>query len=309
MRMFFILFCLIIIVPAAHAASTSTETIIITPNQVYAEAERIEADVLSIMQQQKLKSTASTHARSIIFKPRHVWQKTYEILVKINILRRATHYPTITVGTLEPVQYLHPKMVFDQTQRILTELQLIKVRLNLVASAPTPPALLQHGKTPNDVYALLDKTSLDLDKLIGFDFTPSNAFAEVIRLNSDIEEILNALNISDTAFPPIKHSNSQPADAFKAGLALLDTVGEIQRYLSIDVSDFSALKKDSIDSSDVFGLIGLINAELQPIKFALSLQNVRTPNTKHYEAKTPADVEQLIGWCDNRLKQIHPFRL
>jgi len=309
MRIVFTFLCILFTTSLSCAAPATQETIIITPNQVYAEVERIEADVLSIMKYRKRVSTNTVQHRSVQFKPRHVWQKTYEILVKINIYRRADHYPTIAVGTLEPVQELHPKLVFDQTQRILTELQLIKLRLNLVASSPTPAARIQHGKMPSDVYALLDKVSSDLDSLIGFDFTSSDVFAEVIRLNSDIEVILNALEISDVSFPPIKHKNSQPADAFKVAFELLDTVEKIQRYLSINVSDFSGLEKDTVDSGDVFELIELIIAELQPIKFSLSLQHVRTPNNKDYVDKTPADVEQLIGWCHNRLKQVHPFRL
>ncbi|MDQ6970543.1 MAG: hypothetical protein Q9M16_08540 [Mariprofundus sp.] len=295
----------------AHAADDNHEAsdMLITANQVYAEVERIEADVLSIMKSRKRASTARIKTIAAHFKPRHVWQKTYEVLVKINIFRRAENYPTISVSALEPTKTLHPKMLFDQSQRILTELNLIKLRLNIQHSSPTPPVRKLTGKTSNDVYALLDKVSNDLDSLIGYGFTPSDVFSQAIRLNSDIELILQALDVTDDSFPPLKHKNSQPADAYRAAMQLLQTVNRLQRFLSIDVSDFSGLKKDTIRPADVFELIGLINAELQPIKFALSLPYARTPASKHYEAKIPADVEQLIGWSNNRLQQVHSSSL
>lgn len=297
--------------PPAYAANgdRNNETIIITSNQVYAEVERIEADVLSIMKYRNHISTSTLHQLPVHFKSQHVWQKTYEILVKINILRRTENYPTIAVNTLEPTKRLHPKMVYDQTQRILTELALIKVRFNLTQSAPTPAAKTYTNKTPSNVYALLDKVSQDLDTLIGFGFTPSDVFSQVIRLNSDIDLILHAFDITDNSFPPIKHPSSQPRDAFRAGMALLKTVNKIQQSLAIDTTDFSALKHATVTPSNVFELVGLISAELQPIKFSLLLRYDRTPTNKHYEGKTPADVEQLIGWCNNRLKQIRSSRL
>ncbi len=293
---------------AAQGGNEPSDTLI-TANQVYAEVERIESDVLSIMKSRKHPSTAKIKTIAVHFKPRHVWQKTYEVLVKINIFRRAENYPTISVSALEPTKVLHPKMVFDQSQRILTELNLIKVRLNILPSSPTPPARKITGKTSNDVYALLDKVSNDLDSLIGYGFTPSNVFSQAIRLNNDVELILQTLDVTDDSVPPLKHKNSQPADAYQAAMGLLQTVNRLQRFLSIDVSDFSSLKKGTIRPADVFELIGLINAELQPIKFALSLPYARTPASKHYEAKTPADVEQLIGWINNRLKQVHSSSL
>ncbi|MDX8390845.1 MAG: hypothetical protein R8M38_10190 [Mariprofundaceae bacterium] len=284
----------------------AAETIHITSNQVYAEAERIEADVLAIMKKKHQKSSSKTHKVAVNFKPRHVWQKTYEILVKINIFRAMENYPTIAVNTLEPTSVLHPKMIFDQTQRILTELNLIKVRMNITKKYPTPSARIIKGKMPKDVYALLAKISHDLDALTGAALSPSNVFAEVIRINSDIEVILEALNIRDESFPPIKSVKHDPSDAFHSAMELMDAITILQRFYNIETTDFSALKKNNIRPSDVFSLVGLISAELQPIKYALSLRHYRTPFAKHYEDKTPSDVEQMLGWCFNKFKQIRP---
>jgi len=306
MTLALLLWAMVLTVPSAQAAfrDVKAETIEITPSQVYAEVERIEADLLAIMRYRQVSPVVYHRTLAVELQSRHVWQMTYEVMVKINILRRQENYPTIAVGTLNPTENLHPKMVFDQTQRILTELNLIKVRLNLVTVSPTPPAKHYTGKRANDVYLLLNKVSTNLDALIGYGFTPSDVFAQVMRVNGDIDAILHALNIYDDAFPPAKKHNSQPIDAMHAAVRLLHTINQLQRKLSLPVSDVSTLMDMShIQPADVFEMMGLITSELQPIKYALSLYHVRTPFSRYYQGKTPSDVEQLIGWCDNRLQQ------
>ncbi|MDX8391137.1 MAG: hypothetical protein R8K53_01000 [Mariprofundaceae bacterium] len=291
--------------PAAAAPFTVKK---ITPSHVYAQAERIYADVLTLKTHNKpttttTTSTTTTFSADVQLKPRHVWQKTYEILVKLNIYRRAQGYPTLPVSALEPFNNLPPGLVYDQTQRILTEIKLIKEHLNI--AVPTPAARHFSGKMPKHVYRMLSRASAELDTINGKNFTPSHVFAQAFRINNDIDLILDALNIRDTSIPPAKHHNSRPDDALKVGMALMQNITRLQRRLSIPVTDFSSLQTKSATPADVFSLIGLISAELQEIKFTLSLRHQPTEPSRYYTGKTPADVEQLLGWCNNKIDQAH----
>jgi len=49
----------------------------ITANQVYAEAKRIESEILAIMKHRNRKSMNKIQISPVHFKARHVWQKTY----------------------------------------------------------------------------------------------------------------------------------------------------------------------------------------------------------------------------------------
>ena len=272
----------------------------ITPSHVYAQAERIYADILTIKTYDKLTARITNIDTKVQLSPRHVWQKTYEILVKLNIYHRQ-HYPGVIPGAIEPIKDLPPQMVYDQTQRILLEISLIKNRLEI--TTPTPAAKYYRNKVPTDVYNLLSRASHEMDIINSAGLTPSNVFAQAFRINSDIDLILHTLGVDDNSIPPAKHPDSQPQDAFKAAMALKQTINTLQRKLAIPVTDFSSLKDGAVTPSQVFALIGLITAELQEIKFALSLHHQRTPAAKFYQHKTPADVEQLLGWCNNKLLQ------
>jgi len=278
----------------------------ITPSHVYAQAERIHSDILAVKRHLNITTTVKTKNSNVRYKPQHVWQKTYEILFKLSIFRRIQDYPSIAVSTLEPIERIQPKQVYDQTRRILAELSLIKEELKIQTATPTARAT--HNKKPSDVYRLLSRISSEIDIINGQGFTPSHVFAQVIRLNHDIDRILHALNTRDRSYPPVKNQDSQPRDALYAGMTLMTTVTNIQRFLAIDSTDFSKLKKENVQPSDVYALIGLISSELQTIKYTLGLLHMRTPADKFYENKTPSDVEQLLVWCNNKLKQVNTTR-
>ncbi|RMH52489.1 MAG: hypothetical protein D6682_01825, partial [Zetaproteobacteria bacterium] len=272
---------------AAPASASEAEAI--TPDQVFAQAERIKADILTIMAHHHIAPPPYHRRITVRLRPRHVWQKTYEILTKINILRRKEHYPTLAVGTLDPTEELLPGMVYDQTWRILTELHLIKMRLGLAARHPTPPPRPHHGKRPTDVYLLLDEVSSDLDALNGAGFTPSDLFAQVMRLNGDIDAILRAMELYDRSFPPPRQPGAKPAEAMRAAVALLATTQRLQRKLGLATTDLARLVPPVVHPKDLFEMVGLIIAELQPVKYLLGLTDSRTPVTRRYRGKHPAD--------------------
>ena len=115
------LFLLLFVVLGIHAKT-------ITPNDVYAQSMLIQNHLHFLLKYYKIKHNHySIMQKTIVttkLKPRNAWQKSYEILVKTNMLRTLHNLPRIEPVGMEPVEQLNPDMVYEQTQRILTEIKI-----------------------------------------------------------------------------------------------------------------------------------------------------------------------------------------
>ena len=147
----------------------------ITPSDVYAQVMLIKQEVYGLLQHyhvkynpKEIKKESQIVAK---LKPRDVWQKTYEIAVKINILRQTHNLPLIEPVNMAPVLHLNPDLVYEQTQRILTELKIFETRENITIHHSKVQKF--RGKIPLDVFNGLTQVSIALDTLNGGKFTPS----------------------------------------------------------------------------------------------------------------------------------------
>lgn len=273
----------------------------ITPSDVYRKNLEICKEIELIRKHFNSPKTAEA-AKSVIFmRPRNTWLKTYEILVKINILRSNNQLPRVAEVVLQPLKEFNPGLVYEQMIRILAELNIIKDRIGI--KGKIQPVKPQFGKTVSDNYQLLETISTQLDGIIGKSFTPSNVFAQNMRILEEINTILSELNIRERTSPPSRNDDAIPKDVFKVALLLLDEVKRLQRIASVESIDLSSINKTNITPSDVFRLTGLIISELQPIKAYLRIDKV-TPAANIYHDKYPADVLQLMSWALRKIKKI-----
>ena len=270
----------------------------ITPNEVFSQVERIikqtndllEADGIKY-NQKKIKNKVRIYTH---LKPRNVWQKTYEIMIKINILRKTHNLPIIEPVNLEPVLDLHPDLVYEQTQRILTEIRIYKIRMGIPIKRYETKKYI--NKTPLDVYNALSYVSVVFDKLNKISFTPSYVFGENMRVYDDLSNILSRLNIVDKTIPSVKNDKATTKDTFFVGMKILQIIGQVQINLGLQRVDFSSFMKEAPDPSDVFTIVQMIIAELQVLKAQMGLKTYITPAATTYRNKTPAEVLQLMQW-------------
>ncbi len=283
--------------PGIHGAELA-----VTPSDVYGQADFIIREIELLKAHFNISDTGKVRRIRVEFKPRHVWQKSYEILIKINILREKLGYPVIEVNSLEPVMNITPVLVFEQARRIQTELGLLKMRLGIVGGPDGYEGF--SGKSSSDVYQLLNTISLGLDGINGTGFTPSHVFAQVMRVHWDVVTLLDALEINDVSTPPSRRENTAPVDVFTLSMQFLKEVGRLQTSGGIPKTDFSDLWSDRITPTEVFGAMEIIVAELQTLKANLGLKHAMTPPAAFYEGKTPTDVYQILGWTLRKLKLI-----
>jgi len=284
--------------------SLSAKTI--TPNEVYAQSILIQKHVHFL-----LKHYAIEHEHQVIIKqmklstklkPRNAWQKSYEILVKINMLRVSHNMSRIEPVGMEPVEQLNPDMVYGQTQRILTEIKIFEVRAGM--EVPKFKLNKYKNKTPLDVYNTFSHISASFDELNRSELSPAYVFSETMRVYDDLTIILNYLNIKDNTIPPVRLEQATPTDSLKISMKVLEKLQQLQHSVGIQTVDFSVFDKEKATPSDVYTITGMILAELQPIKAYIGLKTSVTPPALTYTKKVPADIEQLMGWNFRKLSLI-----
>ena len=297
------LLILILFFLVASDVATTALAAEITPADVYGQAVQIEKEITLLMEHLGVKPVPPTPVIKAEIQPRHVWQKAYLLFTQINIFRHQHGLPRITPNAIEPVLNLPPGLVYEQTQRLLTELSLIKLQLGITARV-SPPARVT-GKTPVDVFNKLNHISRLLDALNGEDTTPTYVFAEVMRLNEDVDTILQHHHIFDNTFPPAHDTTVTPKESLDAAFALLAEVQRLQKLAGVTRADLSAFAQtDQVRPADVLNMVGMTLAELQTVKAAMDLTYAITPPAVYHEAKSAADVAQLLRWLTQKIRLI-----
>ena len=278
----------------------------ITPNDVYSQVMLITDETHFLLKHYGIEHDHDGIIKrtkvSTKLKPRNVWQMTYEIMVKINILREEYKLPIIEPVNMSPILNLNPDLVYEQTQRILTELKIFEIRTSI--KAPIFKQKIYKSKTPIDVYNSLMHISKSFDELNKGIVTPSFVFGEQMRVYDDITLILQRLQISDKTIPKAKKIGAVPEDVFNISMKVLEKIKQLQIASGIDFVDFTEFKKGNESASDVYTITQMIIAELQTIKAYLRIENI-TASASKYNTKTPAEVGQLVSWNLRKLNLIH----
>ena len=102
-----------------------------TPSDVYTEALRIKGDISIISSHFNAENGENPLPVKTSLKPRNVWQKSYEIMVKINILREKYGLPRMEEVQVKPLKNLDPGLTHEQVRRILTELDIFMIRVGI----------------------------------------------------------------------------------------------------------------------------------------------------------------------------------
>ena len=276
----------------------------ITPSVVYSQVMLISDEIHFLLKYYNIKDKNQIvfDKKTATLKPRNVWQLTYEIMLKINMLRNEHNLPTIVPVNMVPVLHLNPDLVYEQTQRVLAELKIFETREGI--KAPIFKEKRYKNKTPLDVFNKLMHISKTFDLINEGIITPSYVFGEQIRIFDDLTLILYKLNIQDNTIPKEKKIDATPKDTFDICMNVLNKIKQLQIGSGIEFVDFSEFKKNKVNVSDVYSISEMIIAELQTIKAYLGIKSI-TAGAVRYYTKTPAEVSQLVSWNLRKLKQIH----
>ncbi|MEO5348704.1 MAG: hypothetical protein H7836_03540 [Magnetococcus sp. YQC-3] len=293
-----LIFLLILVILPTFAAGRE-----IVPADTYVQAEQIEKEVALLLRHYKISERNLIAPVNADIKPRHVWQQSYIIMVKLGIFRRKHGLVGFAPVTLEPHLKLSPAYSWGQAQRVLTEIRAIKGYLDIPGEV-SPPTPVQE-KQPVDVFNKLNQISHDMDLLNGEPISSSYVYSEVRRLDEDVNAILRKTRTPEIAIPPRRDPTHTPRDALVAALTLMKEIQRLQRQLGQESVDFNFFRGDEkVLPTDVFSVVNLCVAELQIVKFLLGLQHAVTHPAELHEGKTPVDVAQLLGYVTNKLRLV-----
>jgi hypothetical protein len=291
---------------AAASAAVATEGLL--PDDVYAQALLIEQETESIRRHLNLARPAPYRPVQTPLQPRHVWQKTYAVQMKISAFRRQHGLLVVAPVSREPVAAISMGHNWGQALRILTEIRILKHYLGIAGEQGPAPHV--EGKTVKDVYNKFSEIHALWGGLIGGGFSPAQVYGEVMRLDKDIDGVLYQLKIFDSAYPPPKSPEAGAKEALDAGFEVLEEIQRLQRSAGLETVDFSAFRQDSgVLPSDVFNLVDMALAELELIRVRIGLLHSITPPADYYEDKHPADVAQTLGYLVNKLRLVKSLRL
>ena len=131
----------------------------IVPNDVYRIALAIKADALQIHAALQTPAPQAIPEGIRGKKPPHVYARGYDLLAKLKALTGGNKRLAVPGGVITPPQKtanLKPADVLGILNNVLAELSSIKVVTGATETSPTVPA--QAGKTPNDVYIVVEET-------------------------------------------------------------------------------------------------------------------------------------------------------
>jgi hypothetical protein len=280
----------------------------ITPNDVYEQLYLISKDIESLKEFFNIQEQAEASKINTNLYPRHMWQKSYELMYKINLLREKYGLPYISAPIREAQRDATAFVVYEQLFRARTELSLLKNILGVPEAEITPKKFTNIRVT--DSFNFITTISNEMDLILGDSFSPSDVFAQAMRISEDVNVILDELETNSRDTPPTRNLQSTPDDSYLAAETMMAELVKIQRKLNIASIDYLKLKPQhrQVQPSDVFSMTGIILAELQTIKAHLGLRYTMTPSANRYTNMLPMHTEQVLGWNANKLKLIETIR-
>lgn len=279
--------------------------VIITSSDVYAQVLLIEKETELVKRHFNIvKQSAEIVEINGDIQPRHVWQKSYMLQMKLVVFRHKHHLDGLAPVSIEPREQLDSRYTWAQTQRILTEIRIIRKVLGIVGDVGSAP--LVDNKKSVDVFNKLAHIEAEWDALTGTYFDSSYVFSQTLRLSEDVDMILRQLEVFDNAIPPAKNADDTPNDSLAQAFLVMEQVQRLQKLAGLHTTDFSVFRKtEKAIPSDVFNMVCLILAELQQIKDRVGLKHSITPAALYHEVKKPADVRQFLGYITNKLMLIN----
>ncbi len=295
-RIFLSLALVIFYVPVSNGQSR------ITPSDVLSRINQIKKEVSVIKRHYKITKTFTPAPYVAKITPRHNWQKAYLVMLNLNVIRKKNGLSHFPIGSIEPLRSLEPEILYAQSERILTEIQILKKRLGIVGKIS--PAQKYYNKKPIDVFNGLHAVSLNLELISKETIVPTYVFAEVLRIYEDLSKMATLMGIRDDSYPPSKVVTVTPKDSLKAAFDLMAEIQRLQKAARIEVIDFSNFnKEENVRPSDVLNMVGMCLAEIQTLKAFMGIKSL-TPAAEYLEEKKPADVHQLLRWASLKIRKI-----
>ncbi len=264
-----------------------------TPSDVYSYAITLKKKVEYLRKQEGITEPFPTVQKQREKFPRHVLQKSLEILSKINLYRISKGYGEISIPPY-PTRDITPSDVYDSVKRLDEEVTPFIKDEKFLNSIK-----FKHykDKTPNDVYRLLWSISLAFDSLLGIHgYTPTEVYALSQKLVDTVKFIRESQSIYKPVEKPKRVPGLHPNHALYKSYDFLNEISKAEKRLWLSSSPAPKKPHKVITPTDVYDSIQYNLTELQRIKYRLGLERYFKLK-KAKGNKTPSDVVQNIEYA------------
>jgi len=230
-----------------------------TPSDVYSESLVLKQHIEALRHEngilEPLPKVAPQHNKL----PRHVLQKTLEILTKVNKYREIHNYGFITVPPV-PAREITPQDVYNNVSRLKEEVAYLLKKKDKKFKYKQ-----YHNKTPSDVYRVLWSVSLGFDALLGQGFTPTDVYIQSQQIVEHIKFLRKSQREESDIPLPKKRPNLHPNHALYASIDLLKKLQIDEKKLWMKPVPVPKTPQKVISPTDVYDSLQTVKAELKRI--------------------------------------------
>ncbi len=275
------------------STSSAAQTAEKTPGDVYHQVQLLTDAVRQLRRENNITTPWPYVDVKAVRAPRHVFQKTLEILGRISRYRaNIAKTGAITVPRF-PGRDITPNEVFSTVVRLRQELSLLLKR------QPQEKQGKRHlsNKTPSHVYSALSEVSIALEETLGLrSITPSEVYTRSLQVVELALFLRRSQGLPMEVAKPPRGQGKLSNHALKSVNDLLARIQQAERNLWMKPLTLTQQPRRVIAPNDVFDAMGVTMAELQRIQFRLGLER-QFPDPEPHEGKTPDDVIQNARWA------------
>ena len=265
-----------------------------TPSDVYSESIVLKQLVIELRKENGIDAPLPDVAQQTGKKPRHVIQKTLEILTKVNKYREIHGYGLITVPPVPP-RDITPQDVYNNVERLKVEVAYLLQNKGSLQQIPFQKKIYTN-KTPSDVYRELWMISLGFDKLLGQGFTPTDVYILSEQIVQKIKFLRSTQRENQDIKIPPKQKSLHPNHALYKSVELIEKINHLEKKLWIEPVPIPKIKQKVISPTEVYDSLQTVVAELNRISRRLGVE--RSFALKNVsEKKTPSDVVQNLEYA------------
>ncbi len=265
--MFFVTFSVVLLLCSLQPFSAEAKTV----NDVFAKSLIVQFQIEKIRNLHNIEDEWPVVAIQKNKTSSHVLQKCFEVLEKINRLRRIEDLGDITIPAY-PARNISANDVYDLVGRLEQELSLLlEYKHDIKSECALPQEII--GKTPNDIYQKLWEISYALNPLLGMrGVSPNDAYVISEQILDEIRFLRNSQNLTTGTVRPPLNKGKYPNHVLQKNYELMATIAKSQKNLWMLPAVPNEVPRRVITISDVYdGLFG-VQAELQRIKYRLGLE-------------------------------------
>lgn len=259
-----------------------------TPSHVYQTVSNIGAE-LNLLHDANLSSPKSNAPRYKGRRPRHVYQKAREVLIKVNTLRWLNGVSRVEIPQ-PPAREIVPG---DVNVMVDASLQAVRgLRGIFGVSVKSRPAPLVTGKTPSDVYNNLARVSVMIDGLGIPSIVPNDVYRLMQTVMNEFAAIKRTRDSGTDVGGASKSKGKSPKHVYFKGLDLLKALKKLTANSNYSIAGGVKLIEQTsgnVSPGHVLDLIGNILAEVSAIKSRLGIKDAMVFAAPP-SGKTPSDV-------------------